>query len=62
MVMKKNDTAKREQTKERKEWSHEWGLEKQTEGLDKKAVAEQTKIGKNLEQKTHKHGNGCGCK
>ena len=38
--------------KDRKEWSKEWGLEKQTEGLDKKAVEKQEKIGRSLENES----------
>lgn len=37
-------------SKDRKEWSHEWGLEKQTEGLDKRAVAKQHKIAEELKK------------
>ncbi len=49
----------------RNEWENEWGLEKQTEGLTKKAVAEQNKIGEELkkESRSKKHANGeCDCK
>ncbi|CDK30140.1 hypothetical protein [Candidatus Babela massiliensis] len=34
---------------DRAEWNKEWSLEKQTEGLDKKAVEKQERIGKSLE-------------
>ncbi len=39
-----NDT-----NQDRAEWNKEWSLEKQTEGLDKKAVEKQERIGKSLE-------------
>jgi len=48
---KENNTV----SKDRKEWSHEWGLEKQTEGLDKRSVAKQHKIGEEMKKEAVKH-------
>ena len=42
-------------SKDRKEWSHEWGLEQQTEGLDKRSVAKQHKIAEELKKQDHKN-------
>lgn len=47
----KNNTI----AKDRKEWSHEWGLEKQTEGLDKKAVSKQHKIAEEMKKEATHH-------
>jgi hypothetical protein len=46
--------------KSEKEWSKEWELEKQTEGLSKKAVQEQEKIFEKL-KKEDKSNNGRCC-
>ena len=40
-------------SKDRLEWSKEWALEKQTEGLDKRSVAKQHKIGEDLKKKAN---------
>lgn len=37
---------------DRAEWNKEWALEKQTEGLDIKAVEKQERIGKYLENES----------
>lgn len=42
-------------SKDRKEWQHEWGLEKQTEGLDKRSVAKQHKIAEELKKEDKQH-------
>ena len=46
--MSKNNQNKKIQ--ENREWSKEWELEKQTEGLDKNAIKDQNKIIKNIKQ------------
>ncbi len=49
-MSKKNKEKNNTIQKDRKEWLHEWGLEKQTEGLTKNAVKEQEGIVKDLEK------------
>jgi len=44
-------------SKDRKEWSKEWGLEKQTQGLDKHAVAKQHKIAEELKKESAQEPN-----
>lgn len=48
----------------RKEWSKEWGIEKQTEGLDKVQANSQYEGKKSSEDESKKNTKGaeCGCK
>lgn len=47
--------------KSEKEWSKEWELEKQTEGLSKKNIQEQKEIVEKLKKESKADNNGNCC-